>query len=311
MAPHRVDEVVDQRAVNVGRGGMPLHAFAIRSNSQCAGVQIVHENRAARPEYVQCIPTFGRGVRHRHYCAWAAIEAQEHGGGVFDRAIEDDIGDRSSGLGDAAAKQVHEHFEPMTTKVHHRSSARDRRLQQPRPRMIRWRIEILEGIQLGEHRRADFTGGDDLFDPVHRWMEAAVVGNAERHAMRPARRDHAIAFGAGHRHRLFAQHVLAGLGGGDGLGGVQVHRGRDVDTLHVVIRNEILPPRVPAPRSNLRRECWRELAACTADGDDLAAGRVEQRRRDPPADDVARANQAPPHRTLPPHHQEPYYRLQL
>ena len=51
--------------------------------------------------------------------------------------------------------------------------------------------------------------------------------DAEPHAVRRAGRDHPVALGHVHRHRLFAEHVLAALGGGDGLLRVQADGRRE------------------------------------------------------------------------------------
>ena len=47
-----------------------------------------------------------------------------------------------------------------------------------------------------------------------------IVRHAEPDVVRAARGDHAIALADVQRHRLLAEHMLARLGGGDGLRGV-------------------------------------------------------------------------------------------
>ena len=105
-----------------------------------------------------------------------------------------------------------------------------------------------------------------------RRVEMAVVGDAERDAVRAAGRDHAIAFGGVHRHRLLAEHVLAGFGRGNRLFRMEVApawRRRRVD---LRIGDEIPPARIPSPGADLARERLRQIGARAADGHEIAAG---------------------------------------
>ena len=123
----------------------------------------------------------------------------------------------------------------------------------------------------------------------------AVVGDAEPDAVRAAGGDHAIAFGRVHRHRLLAEHVLAGLGRGDGLFGVEMDRRRHVHRVDLGIADEIAPVGVPPAGADLARERLDELGSRAADGHELAPAAVPQRLADAFANDVAGADQAPSH----------------
>ena len=272
---------------------MRFHALDIGLHTHGAGVHIVDRNRAARAEHLQRVVTCARRVGHRHGRARTPIEPKQHGRCVLHLTLENDIRRQPNRLPNGAAEQIEQHLDSMAAEIHHRPSAGYGRLQQPGTRMIRAWIEVLEGVQLGEHRLPDFAGRDDLLHAHDRRIEPAVVRDAEGHAMRAARRDHAIAFGSGHRHRLLAEHVLARLGGGNRLRRVKGHRCGDVDALDVSVCDEILPLPVPSPRPHLRREGGRQLAARAGDRNELAVRRLDQRRRHAFTNDVASADQGP------------------
>jgi hypothetical protein len=79
----------------------------------------------------------------------------------------------------------------------------------------RFGVEPLEGVELRDRRATDLAGRDDRPDAFDHGVEAPVVGDAEPHAVRRAGRHHPVALGHVERHRLFAEDVLARLGGGD------------------------------------------------------------------------------------------------
>jgi len=96
-----------------------------------------------------------------------------------------------------------------------------------------------------------------------------------------------------HRHRLLAEHVLAGLRRRDRLRGVEVHRRRDVHGVDVGIGDQVAPVRIPAARADLVRERLDEISTRAADGRELASAAVAQRLGDALANDVASADQTP------------------
>src|SRR4051812_17087280 len=65
-----LDEIFDQRQVNVRRGRMRLDALATAGDDpQPAGVEIVASDRSARAEDVERVLAIGRAVRDRDGCA--------------------------------------------------------------------------------------------------------------------------------------------------------------------------------------------------------------------------------------------------
>ena len=75
-------------------------------------------------------------------------------GDVLHLAIEDNVrgGARYPQNG---AEEVEQDFEPVTPEVEHRSSAGFGGLDEPVPRLARGLIEVLEDVDLGQHRPAD------------------------------------------------------------------------------------------------------------------------------------------------------------
>src|SRR6185369_124879 len=114
-------------------------------------------------------------------------------------------------------ENVRQHFNPVTPEVEHRASARLTPVQQPGPRIIRPRIELFEGINLREHRNAQLTRLNYLFDACDHRVKMAVVSDAELYIIRSARGDHRVAFSQIDGHRLLTQHMFAGFSCRDGL----------------------------------------------------------------------------------------------
>ena len=263
-----------------------------RADPERARVQLVDVDRSARAEYLQrVLPFFGR-MRNRHGRTRPALELEQHRGRVLDSAIEHHVGG-DGGRPAHGAEQMHQHFQAVAAEVHHRAPAGPGRIQQPSARVARCGIEILEGVHLREDRLPDVAGLQHRLDAQDHGIEMTVIGDAQPDVMRAAGRDHAIAFRRGHRHRLLAQDMLAGFGGRDRLLCVDVHRRRDVDAVHIGIRDELLPARIPSAGADVGGKRRRQLGASPADGHDVARRRVDQRRRHSSTHDVARANQAP------------------
>jgi len=87
--------------------------------------------------------------------------------------------------------------------------------------------------------------------------------------------------------------VLAGLGGGNRLLGVQVDGRRDVDGVDPGIGDEAAPVWMRSMRADLARERFGEIDLCPADRDELAAASVTQCAGDTFANDIAGADETP------------------
>ena len=175
-------------------------------------------------------------------------------------------------------EQMQQHLEPVTAEVHHRSAAGHR------PAAAATRADGPAADRNTRTRSsarttgcADFTGRDDLLDPQSPPDRSDGSRRCPRRdAVGAARRDHAIAFRRGHRHRLLAQHVLAGFGRGDGLLRVDVDRRRDVDASTSGSATSSRQSGVPSARADLARERRRQLGTRPADGHELARRRIAQ-----------------------------------
>ena len=111
--------------------------------------------------------------------------------------------------------------------------------------------------------------------------------------MRAARRDHPLALADIHRHRFLAEDVLARLGRGDRLLGVEPHRRGHVNGVDAGIADEILPPCMPTVGAARRRKRFRQVRPRPTDRNKLTPRRVPQRRSDSLPDNVARADETP------------------
>jgi hypothetical protein len=107
-------------------------------------------------------------------------------------------------------------LQAVDAHVHQRPAARHRLLQPPLGR-----VALHEAV-LGSHiadtargARADQAHGFEIAG-----LEMAAVADHQLAFGRLARGDHRLGFGDRGRHRLFAHHVLAGLGGADRVFGV-------------------------------------------------------------------------------------------
>ena len=87
--------------------------------------------------------------------------------------------------------------------------------------------------------------------------------------------------------------MLAGLGGGDRLLGVEAHRRRDVYRRDFGIANQIAPVAMSPPGADLPGKGVGEIRLRTADGDEIAIGATPQRVSHAPSNDVAGADQTP------------------
>src|SRR2546427_2968117 len=120
---HRLDEILDERLVNVRGRRM---RFAILPAAGCHPnvplVQRVHLNRSACAEDAQRIARLLHGVRDRHRRACAALELQQRDRGVFDLPCEDDVRDATGDAPDGT-KEDQQHFEPMAATIHHGAAA--------------------------------------------------------------------------------------------------------------------------------------------------------------------------------------------
>jgi hypothetical protein len=90
-------------------------------------------------------------------------------------------------------------------------------------------------------------------------LEVDAVGDAELAVVGLRRGDHPLALGAGRGHRLFAQHVLAGLERAHRVLGVEADREDDVDAvdlavvLHRVVVGVVVEPADAVPRAEVAR----------------------------------------------------------
>ena len=159
----------------------------------------------------------------------AAAEAQARDAGVLDLALaQADVGGEAKGPLDRA-EQVQQHLDAMAAEVHHGPAARFRLAQEPGARVVGAGVEGLEGLDAGQHRRADLSGGDQRAQPAHDRVVVAVVGHAQADSVGTCGRPHPLAAGHVHRHRLLAEHVFAGLRRRHRVLDVQAHRRGHVD----------------------------------------------------------------------------------
>ena len=108
--------------------------------------------------------------------------------------------------------------------------------------------------EFGKHRLADRAGFEQLFRALHLGIGAAIVGHAEGLATLFRCLQHGAGLGLVHRHRFFAEHMLARAERLDGLRRVQEHWRADVDGLHCGIGESFVErrPDARAVRSGLR-----------------------------------------------------------
>ena len=105
--------------------------------------------------------------------------------------------------------------------------------------------------------------------------------------------NHRAALARGHRHRLLAQHVQAGLGGGDRPFGVHAVGERDVDRVHHAAREQVLGvPVVRQVLDSVAASQLAQLAAVVRDqrGQLAVAPGVRERREDRDLRDVPLAD---------------------
>src|SRR3990172_2234640 len=98
-------------------------------------------------------------------------------------------------------------------------------------------------LGLAHQNIADGSGRDETFRLGMSGVVAVLESNPQLDTVLPAGLDHALTVRYANGHRFVAQYVLARLGRLDGLLGVQIVRGGDVDRLHRVItqhRGEII-----------------------------------------------------------------------
>ena len=231
-------------------------------------------------------------MRDRHRRAGSAREGHGSYGSVFHFAVEDHVRSEPHSLTDRAEEREQQ-LEAVAAEVEHRPAARFRPLDEPVAFFVRLRIEPFERVDLREDGLPDLTGREERSHARDDRIEVAVVGDTEGDAMRAARGDHPLALADVHRHRFLAEDVLARLGRGDRLLGVEPHRRGHVDGVDAGIADEILPPRMPTVGAARRRKRFRQVRPRPADRNELATRRVPQRRRDSLPDNVARADEAP------------------
>ena len=85
-----------------------------------------------------------------------------------------------------------------------------------------------------------------------------------------------IALSDVHRHRLFAQHVLACFGCGNRLLRMEMDRRRHVHALDSRVGQQLPPVGIPPPHTERGRKRLRKFRASAADRNQLAGGRIAQ-----------------------------------
>src|SRR4051812_1170118 len=98
----------------------------------------------------------------------------------------------------------------MAAKIHHWPAPAFFLFDEPMPGMPRFRIKVLERVDLREGYSADLAERDDLFDTGDSRIKPAVVRNAQFHSVRATSRDHLVALVNGQCHRFFAKDMLSG-----------------------------------------------------------------------------------------------------
>ena len=98
--------------------------------------------------------------------------------------------------------------------------------------------EQFERVNLREDGLPDLTGREQRAHARDNRIEVAVIGDSEGDAMRAARGNHPLALAHVQRHRFLAEDVLARLGRGDRLLGMEPHRRGNIDGVDAGIKDE-------------------------------------------------------------------------
>ncbi len=191
-------------------------------------------------------------------------------------------------------QQVEKHLDAVAAEVGHGPATGLAPAQQPRARVIGPGVEGLEGLDLGQHRLADLARRDEPPQAGDQRVVVPVVRDAQPHAVGTGGRQHPLAGGDVEGHRLLAQHVLARLGGGDRLLGVEAHRRRQVDGVDLAVLQHVPPVHVPAPRPVALGELRSELGPGAGHGDEGAPFGLAQGGGHALPGDVAAPDEAPP-----------------
>ena len=174
----------------------------------------------------------------------------------------------------------------MAAEIEHRAAPCELALQKPGPWMVGRQIEPLERVDLRVHRIADLARVDESLHALDKRVEVTIVRDPEKHVVRPAGRNHAVAFRNVEAHRLFAEDVLPRFCGRDRLLGVKVDGRGDIHGVHGRIDDHVAPIRVERRGAKLGGKRLGLRRVRPRDRHELAFRRVTQRRRHTLADDV-------------------------
>ena len=169
-------------------------------------------------------------------------------------------------LRDFVAREPPQHVDRVTPGQEHAAAA-GLLLTVQIPGVVR-RSHPVPIVDLGVKQFADGSGGQQRFEvrdqgipPEHEAHQALYAGLGDGIAQCPV-------LGHRQRDRLFHEHVFAGVGGGDGLLGMNVARPRNVDHVNLCVSQRIFQAVAhPAGQPKVPGQAFRALPVKIAHGD--------------------------------------------
>src|SRR5688572_7885758 len=269
-----------------------VSAIAVDIHSYLAVVQDRHMDRTAGAIDMQGVLRLTRSMGNCNRCARSILKLQRRYCGVLDLASENLIRNKALDMPNRA-EQVCKYLKAMAAEVDHRAAAAFFLLHEPVPRVARFRIEILERIDLCHRDRADLAVSNDLFYTSDRRIEPAIVRYTEHYIVRSTGGDHLVAFFQIERHRFFAEDVLSRFGRRDRLLAMEKDGRRNVDGIDLRIGDQLTPVRKPFLRRKLFSKLCSEFSFGTTDRDKLTVLQIADRRCYPLSCNIAGPDQSP------------------